>query len=564
MALVVGNGEYEHTTPLLNPRNDAVDMARALEGLGFEVIKGFDLDERGLESKLREFSRAAHDAEVTLFFYAGHGLQVDGENYLVPTDAKLVDEVGLRREAFELAAFLREMRGDTNIVLLDACRDNPLARGLARSMVGTRSSAVGRGLGRLEPAAGGTLIAYATQPGNVAVDGEGRNSPFTEALLANIATPGRSVNDVLAAVTGVVLESTNGRQEPWVHTSLREPFYFKLEVVADVESDAEEAARLYEAAERVATVEAYALVPGRFPQSPYAELARLQIAKLEAERTSSAGASTATDASTAGASAPPALPQQAPGVPAPEKPVREEEAAGPAPEVALALPTTGTAGVVLNEDDLLRVVNAIVSYHFWSSLKRTNVVSGCYFDSRVEKSMECAWRAGGHHFSIMQSRVKRDGTKGCRKRGGETCSVFWRNGRLKFDSLSPRDSARLDSIMANIASYDSAAGPLPGGIEVRGELRERWDGVREHWEDFRQRNRGRTPHYAVCANGGGSWAASSMLGAATRKQGLSAVREMCILKCRALTEWNSKQGKCYLIYENGKFASAAAREAMTP
>lgn len=323
VALVVGNGDYKHTTPLINPRNDAVDMARALKGLGFEVIEGFDLDEDALASKLREFQGAARYAEVTLFFYAGHALQVDGKNYLVPTDARLVDEVGLGREAFELAAFLGVMRGGTNLVFLDACRDNPLARSLARSMGATRSAAVGRGLGRVEPTAGGTLIAYATQPGNVAIDGEGRNSPFTEALLANIATPGRSVNDVLAAVTGAVLKSTKGQQEPWVHTSLREPFYFKLEVVADVESDSEEAARLYEAAERVNTVEAYALVPKRFPDSPYADLARLQIAKLEADGTSSPGAATATDAATAGTAVPPASLPQAPGVPVETPPAPE-------------------------------------------------------------------------------------------------------------------------------------------------------------------------------------------------------------------------------------------------
>ena len=184
-------------------------MARALRSLDFEVIEGLDLDESTFESKLVEFARTAHGAEVTLFFYAGHGLQVEGENYLVPTDAELVDEVLLRREAFELAEVLRQMRGSTNLVFLDACRNNPLARSLASSMGPTRSAAVGRGLGRVE-AGSGTLIAYATQPGNVADDGEGRNSPFTGALLAHIGTPGLGVDALLARVTDDVMKGTGG------------------------------------------------------------------------------------------------------------------------------------------------------------------------------------------------------------------------------------------------------------------------------------------------------------------------------------------------------------------
>ena len=226
VALVIGNAEYRHTAPLRNPRNDAADVARALEGLGFEVIEGIDVDKSAFGSMLREFAKAARGAEVTLFFYAGHGLQVEGENYLVPTDARLADEVDLDLEAFELAKFMRQMRGGTNLVFLDACRDNPLAGNLARSMGPTRSAAVGRGLGRVETGSG-TLIAYATQPGNVADDGEGRNSPFTAALLAHISTPGLSVDSLLARVTDDVMKGTGERQQPWRHSSLRKPFYFK-------------------------------------------------------------------------------------------------------------------------------------------------------------------------------------------------------------------------------------------------------------------------------------------------------------------------------------------------
>ena len=302
VALVIGNAEYRHTAPLRNPRNDAADVARALEGLGFDVIEGIDADKSAFGSMLREFAKAARGAEVTLFFYAGHGLQVEGENYLVPIDARLADEVDLDLEAFELAKFMRQMRGGTNLVILDACRDNPLASNLVRSMGPTRSAAVGRGLGRVETGSG-TLIAYATQPGNVADDGEGRNSPFTGALLAHIATPGLSVDALLARVTDDVMKGTGERQQPWRHSSLRKPFYFKpAPAPTTAESTASAtlppsggtasagaageqlAARAYEAAERIDTVEAYEAVVRRYPESIYAELAQTHIEKLIAAR----------------------------------------------------------------------------------------------------------------------------------------------------------------------------------------------------------------------------------------------------------------------------------------
>ena len=226
VALVIGNAAYEHTVPLRNPGNDASDVARALDELDFEVIHGQDLDKDGFSDMLREFARTAQGADVSLFFYAGHGLQVDGKNYLVPVDAKLVEEVDLQIEAFELDDFMHQMRGSTNLVFLDACRDNPLVRDLARSMGASRSTAIGRGLSRVESGSG-TLIAYATQPGNTANDGGGRNSPFTGALLAHIETPGLSVNDLLTTMTDMVITSTHGSQQPWTHSSLRKPFYFK-------------------------------------------------------------------------------------------------------------------------------------------------------------------------------------------------------------------------------------------------------------------------------------------------------------------------------------------------
>jgi uncharacterized caspase-like protein len=140
VALVIGNGAYQHVPPLANPRNDAADIAAALRRIGFEVVDGRDLDKRATEMKIIEFGRKLETANLALFFYAGHGLQVGGKNYLVPVDAKVERAADLNFETIDLSQVLAQMEGDkrVNLIFLDACRDNPLARSLARSM-GTRS-----------------------------------------------------------------------------------------------------------------------------------------------------------------------------------------------------------------------------------------------------------------------------------------------------------------------------------------------------------------------------------------------------------------------------------------
>ena len=225
VALVVGNSAYEHTDPLVNPKNDASDVAEVLAELGFQVIVGTDLDLDGFYEKIEEFAAAAHHAEVSMFFYAGHGLQVLDKNYLAPVDTILEKKLDLRRRAIELDVVLGEMRSQTNLVFLDACRNNPLAGELARSMGLSRAQSANRGLARVE---GGSemFIAYATAPGEVAQDGQGRNSPFTAALLEHIRTPGQSVDNLLISVTGAVKARTNGQQVPWRHSSLSTIFEF--------------------------------------------------------------------------------------------------------------------------------------------------------------------------------------------------------------------------------------------------------------------------------------------------------------------------------------------------
>jgi uncharacterized caspase-like protein len=233
VALVIGNGAYTEAGTLANPVNDAADMAKALTQSGFDTVLGLDLDRRGFDEKLRAFSRALDDADVAVLFYAGHGLQVSGRNYLVPVDAHLKVERDRDFEAIGLDFILRQMEsgreGKTNIVFLDACRDNPLARNLARSM-GTRSAAVGQGLAEVHTGVG-TFIAFSTQPGNVALDGQGRNSPFAAALSKHVLER-RNLNALMIEVRNDVLKTTSGRQVPWDHSALTSDFFFNPEAQA--------------------------------------------------------------------------------------------------------------------------------------------------------------------------------------------------------------------------------------------------------------------------------------------------------------------------------------------
>ena len=226
VALVIGNSSYKFTSTLENPKNDATDVSNAFKAFGFEVFEGVDLDKGAMERLMRDYAGALSGAEVGLFFYAGHGLQVNGVNYLVPIDAQLLTPASLDFELVRLELIQRTMERETatNILFLDACRNNPLARNLARSL-GTRSTEIGRGLATVE-AGQGTLISFSTQPGNVALDGTGRNSPFAGALVKHIARPGDDLSSILIKVRTDVMEATRRNQVPWEHSSLTSQFYF--------------------------------------------------------------------------------------------------------------------------------------------------------------------------------------------------------------------------------------------------------------------------------------------------------------------------------------------------
>ena len=224
VALVVGNGAYRNAPTLANPVGDAKAIAETFRGLGFEVVEGYDADRSTLSATVREFAKSSRDADLSVFFYAGHGIAHDGRNYMVPVDAAFEDTTALDFEAMPVDFVTKQMSyaDGVSLVFLDACRDNPLAGTLARSLgLSTRGGAT-RGLAQMDvrDAGKGLAIAFATSPGEVAYDGGGSHSPFTEALLKHLDTPEADFTEVMSRVTGEVLRATDERQRPWLNASL--------------------------------------------------------------------------------------------------------------------------------------------------------------------------------------------------------------------------------------------------------------------------------------------------------------------------------------------------------
>lgn len=220
VALVLGNGAYQHAPALANPVRDARAMADLLSSLDFEVLSGFDQTKAETQATISQFAKAVRGADIALFYYAGHGLQVSGSNYLLPVDAALEDETSLDFEAVSVDFVLRQMSRETGVrlVLLDACRDNPLAAVLAKAGGGDATS----GLAEIQVQNGGagTLVAFATSPNQVAYDGSGEHSPFSAALLDHLGEPNISITEAMNRVTGDVFKATDGRQRPWINVSL--------------------------------------------------------------------------------------------------------------------------------------------------------------------------------------------------------------------------------------------------------------------------------------------------------------------------------------------------------
>jgi len=227
VALVIGNNAYAHVRPLPNPANDARAMAKSLRDIGFVVTEGTDLDRTAMQATIRDFLRDAARSQVAVVYYAGHGVQIDGRNYLVPIDIEFRAGSGMTESMMDMDTIMAGLDDQvrTNILILDACRNNPMApklasAGPARDIEAGSGLAAPATLGAGSTLGAGTLIAFATAPGQVALDGEGPNSPFSAALTRHIGTPGLEVQQMLTRVRAEVVAATKGKQVPWSNSSL--------------------------------------------------------------------------------------------------------------------------------------------------------------------------------------------------------------------------------------------------------------------------------------------------------------------------------------------------------
>ena len=298
VALVIGNSAYEHTSELSNPVNDAAAMRDALTRLGFDVVFRRDADEDAMDDALGEFEEMSAGAELALVFYAGHGLEMNGSNYLVPVDARLSSAAAVGRETVALDDVLNAVaEARTRIVILDACRNNPFTRSMRGAV---RANVRSGGLAAVAVGAG-SLVAYAAAAGDVADDGEGRHSPFTEALLAQIEQPGVEVRIMLGNV-GEAVRARTRRQQPFVYSSLSGEHYLKAVVIgatvatAAAVEGATATARLEQEnlfwesvreSRNPADFEAYLR---QFPSGAYRALATNRLAALRADRPAPAAA----------------------------------------------------------------------------------------------------------------------------------------------------------------------------------------------------------------------------------------------------------------------------------
>jgi uncharacterized caspase-like protein len=288
VALVIGNSAYQNVALLPNPTNDGAVIASTLKNAGFDVVDSrHDLPANEMRRALRDFADRARDADIAVIYYAGHGMEVDGNNYLIPVDAKLERDTDVYDEALSLDRVLVsiEPAKQLRLVILDACRDNPFAKSMKRTLA---SRAIGRGLAQVEPASPNTLIAYSAKAGSTALDGDSRNSPFTIALSKHLTTPGLDVRRAFGFVRDDVLKTTSNRQEPFVYGSLGgEDVPLVPAPVAAAAAPAPnpqaEARRDYELALQVGNKDALNAFVAQYPDGFYANLARIQLAKIVAE-----------------------------------------------------------------------------------------------------------------------------------------------------------------------------------------------------------------------------------------------------------------------------------------
>ena len=288
VALVFGNSKYQHVPNLPNPASDANSVKLLFESAGFDVVqKQDDAGVNDMRRAVRDFTDLTRDADIAVIYYAGHGIEVNGINYLVPVDASLRRDIDVEDETVSLDRLLQvlEPAKRLRLVILDACRDNPFAKSMARTMA---SRSIGRGLARVEPSSSDTLIAFSAKAGLTAADGDGAHSPFTMALLKHLVTPGLDVRLAFGRVRDEVLANTGNKQEPFVYGSLGGKTVTLASLSKEDKSDAPVSgdpdaatARDYEATAKIDTKEAWNSFLAKYPKGLYSDLARARIGKLD-------------------------------------------------------------------------------------------------------------------------------------------------------------------------------------------------------------------------------------------------------------------------------------------
>ena len=278
VALVIGNSAYSAVPRLDNPVHDANIIAERLHRLGFSVTTGNDLDKAAFDEQLRAFAEKARGADAAVFYYAGHGLQAEDANWLIPVDARIASRADLRLYAVDLdyTMDMMQSRAKTSIIILDACRDNPFKE--FQDSQASRGIAVRRGLAPVRSDDGEAFIAFAAQPGAAAEDGEGRDSTFSLALAEEIATPGLKITDLMERVNRRVRRATGNRQVPWYNSGLSDAFYFSPMNGAQTDKAVELA--LWQSVENSNDSAQYRSYLNQFPNGAFAAVARARIALL--------------------------------------------------------------------------------------------------------------------------------------------------------------------------------------------------------------------------------------------------------------------------------------------
>jgi len=287
VALVIGNSAYQKVAKLPNPSNDAAAIAAMLKAAGFDSVESrLNVPGTDLRKALREFAAKAREANVAVIYYAGHGIELDGSNYLIPVDATLETDGDVLDETVPLdrVLFAVEPAKQLRLVILDACRDNPFARTMKRTIA---SRAIGRGLAKVEPTSPNTMIAFAAKAGSTASDGDSRNSPFSAALVEHLPKPGLDLRRAFGYVRDDVLKNTGNKQEPYVYGSLGGndvPLVPAKPVVTEPQADPQAAVRRdYELALQLGTRDGWEAFLSQYPDGFYANLAKGQLKKIGAE-----------------------------------------------------------------------------------------------------------------------------------------------------------------------------------------------------------------------------------------------------------------------------------------